>query len=118
MTSAAQEAKKKPSHGLRSRYRAGCRCTECTYANTLYVAGWVDNQRMEPVGKWPVIIRSIALQMDVSPERLVKSVGLNGRTAAGILSGRYRQITPYTYSCLHKLLDLLPEGGDATRAKP
>jgi hypothetical protein len=55
-----------------------------------------------------MIVRSIAVVMDTTPERLIKSVGLNGRTAAGILTGRYKHITPYTHSRLRLLLALLP----------
>jgi hypothetical protein len=102
------------AHGTRPRYRSGCRCSDCTLANSQYVAGWVDSQRLESAEPWGIIVRSIAAQMDTTPERLMKSAGLNGRTATGILSGRYKHITPYTHSCLYKLLRLLPsEGGDA-----
>lgn len=100
-------------HGTRVRYQGGCRCGDCTVANTEYIAGLADRERLIPAEPWRRIIRTIAVLMDVEPARLIKGCGLNGATAAGIMTGRYRTITPHTHMCLKKLLLLLPtEGGD------
>jgi hypothetical protein len=102
------------AHG-RSRYQAGCRCADCTIANSDYVAGRIDEApgRVEPAAPWRTIIRAVAWQMDTDAIRIVKACGVNGRTASGILTGRYHTISPYTAQRLRKLLELLPtEGGD------
>ena len=103
------------SHGTRSRYQSGCSCGDCRVANSDYIAGRIDDgpERVELAAPWRTIIIACAAQMQVEPDRIVKACGVNGRTASGILTGRYRTISPYTAARLRKLLELLPtEGGD------
>jgi hypothetical protein len=97
-------------HGTEANYAKGCRCADCTLHHSNLISGRIEPIREElvPAEPWRTIIRAVALQMDTDPARLVTACGLNGRTAEGILSGRYRTLSPYTDQRLRKLLELLP----------
>ena len=97
-------------HGTEANYAKGCRCADCTLYHSDLLQGRIEPLREElvPAEPWRTIIRAVALQMDTDPTRLLKACGLNGRTAGGILSGRYQTLSPYTEQRLRKLLELLP----------